>query len=231
MTTDLRNLPAEVLGRLRDGYGDDLVDNRHSGLWIDFRGRTLEHRAVPRLELRTDNDGNPILDGYATVYDHPYDVAGGAPYGWTEIIARGACDKSVADQDDVFLFFDHEGLPMARTRSKSLVLESDRMGLRSEAHVDRTSPYSMEIVSRVQRGELDAMSFAFTALRQEWNEDYTVRTILELKLFDVSVVSFPANPATVVQARNIQPDAADVRAGRSLALAKAQADRLRFASA
>lgn len=228
MTTDLRTLPAEVVGRLRDGYGDELVDGRHAGLWIDYRGRTLEHRAVPRIELRSDDEGNPVLDGYATVYEHAYDVAGGAPFGWSEIIARGAADKSVAEQDDVFLFFDHEGLPMARTRSGSLVLESDVMGLRSEAHIDRSSPYSMEIVSRVARGELDAMSFAFTATRQEWNDDYTERRILELRLFDVSVVSFPANPATVVQARHDKP-AADP--GRSLALARAQAERLRLASA
>lgn len=227
MTTDLRNLPSEVVTRLRDGYGDDVVDNRHSGLWIDYRGRTLEHRAVPQVELRTDEFGNPILDGYATVYEHAYDVAGGAPYGWSETIARGAADKSVAEQDDVFLFFDHEGLPLARTRAKTLMLESDAMGLRSEAHVNAQSPYSMEIVSRVQRGELDAMSFAFTAVRQEWNEDYTERRILELRLFDVSVVSFPANPATVVQARHREP----APVGRSLSLARAQADRLRLASA
>lgn len=226
MTTDLRNLPAAVVERLRDGYGDDLVDGRHAGLWVDYRGRTLEHRATPRVEWRADDEGNPILDGYATVYDHAYEVAGGAPFGWSETITRGAADKSVAEQDDVFLFFDHAGLPLARTRSGSLVLESDGVGLRSEGHIDRASPYSMEVMSRVQRGELDAMSFAFRAVRQEWNEDYTERRILELRLFDTSVVSMPANPATVVVARS----AARPEPGRTLALAKAQADRLRLSA-
>ena len=50
---------------------------------------------------------------------------------------------------------------------------------------------------------LDAMSWAFQALRQEWNKDYTERRIIEAKAFDQSVVSFPANPATVVDSSRI----------------------------
>lgn len=215
---DLRNLPAAVLDRLADAFGSEAVNERHRGVDIDYRGRTLEHRAHRGVEIRKTDDGDPIITGYATVYDHAYPIWGGAERGgWDEVIVRGAADKSVTEQDDVFLFFDHEGLPIARSSSKSLRLESDKIGLFSEGIVDQRSPWSMEIVHRLERGDLDAMSFAFQATRQEWNEDYTERFITEVKLFDVSVVSFPANPATVAQVRATAP----VASGMPLALARA----------
>ena len=91
--TDLRNLPDPVRARLADGYGADFLAERHRGFDIDYRGKTLEHRATPRIELRAAADGSPIITGYATIYDHSYEVAGGAPYGWDETIVRGAADK------------------------------------------------------------------------------------------------------------------------------------------
>lgn len=213
--SDLRNLPDVVRRRLTEGYGPDFLDERHRGFDIDYRGKTLEHRATQRLELRTGTDGVPVIAGYATIYEHAYDVAGGAPYGWTETIVRGAADKSVAERDDVYMFFDHEGLPLAATKAGTLTLESDKIGLYNESRIDTRSPWSMEIVHRLERGELDAMSFAFRATRQEWNDDYSERFITEVKLYDVSVVSNPANPATVVQLRkspNAMPRRADAEA-------------------
>ncbi len=223
---DLRNLPTVVLDRIRDAYGADVLDERHRGFDIDYRGRTLEHRANLGVELRAADGEDPGLTGYATVYDHPYDIWGGPDRGgFTETIVRGAADKSVAEHDDVFLFFDHAGLPLARTASKTLLLESDKIGLFSEGRLDSRSPYSMEIVHRVERGDLDAMSFAFQATRQEWNADYTERFITEVRLFDVSVVSFPANPATVVQMkRTTEP--APAPGGMPLGLARAIAASL-----
>lgn len=200
--TDLRNLPDPVRERLTEGYGADFLSERHRGFDIDYRGKTLEHRATPRVELRSLADGTPVVVGYAAIYEHAYDVASGPPYGWTETVARGAVDKSIEERDEVYLFFDHEGLPLSATKAGTLTLESDKIGLFNESRIDARSAYSMEIVHRLERGELDAMSWAFRAIRQEWNADYTERRILEAKIYDVSVVSFPANPATVVQLRS-----------------------------
>lgn len=219
---DLRNLPAVVRERLTEGFGNEFLSTRHRGFDINYRGNTLEHRATPRVEVRQTEAGEPEVYGYATVYEAPYEVMGGPPWGWSETIARGAADKSVREQDDVYLFFDHDGLPMASTKSGTLTLASDQVGLYNESRIDPRSPYSMEIVSRLERGDLDAMSFAFRALRQEWNEDYTERRITEVKLYDVSVVSYPANPATVVSVRSDRP----ATRGMSLATARAHLDAL-----
>lgn len=219
--TDLRNLPPEVLERLSTNV-PDLVGERHRGFDIDYRGHILEHRATPRVEVRQSDDGPPEIVGYATIYDHPYDVAGGAPYGWSETIVAGATAKSITERDDVYLFFDHEGLPLSSTKAGTLTLESDKVGLFNRSVIDPRSAWSMEIVHRLETGDLDAMSFAFRVLRQEWNDDYTERFITEVKLYDVSVVSFPANPATVAGIRSDAPPTP----GMSLITARAIAEAL-----
>lgn len=231
MLKDLRNLPDGARRRLVDHFGADVLDHRHRGFDLDYRGNTLESRATRRVEVRAAADGAPTIVGYATVYEASYDVFGGPPYGWTEIIAKGAADKSVAEQDEVYLFFDHEGLPLASTKDRSLRLDSDRIGLYNESTPDARSQFNMEIVHRLESGVLDAMSFAFRVTRQRWEDEAgeeadpmsaPVRRILEVKLYDVSVVSFPANPATAVQLKSSRS------AGMSLTEAKAAVDALRL---
>jgi HK97 family phage prohead protease len=232
MLTDYRNLPDVVRQRLANADID--LDQRHRGFDIDYCGKTLELRATQRVEVRRLTDGSPEITGYASVYDHGYDVFGGPPNGWTEIVARGAADKSISEQDEVYLFFDHDGLPLAATKAHTLTLESDRIGLYSEARVDPTDPLSMAVVRRLERRELDAMSFAFKVTRQRWEDDdghemdpmtAPVRRIQEVRLFDVSVVSFPANPATYVQVRE------NGDGGLSITEARTQWDALRHPAA
>lgn len=219
---DLRNLPPEVLSRL----SANAVDLRAERLEVVDRGRVLEARSFATGELRADDDGNPIVDGYATVYEYPYDVAGGAPYGWSETIAEGACTKSVRERDDVRLLINHDGIALGRTKSKTLDLDSDNIGLRFGSTLDGGSPLVQTLKSAMDRGDMDECSFAFQVLRQEWNADYTQRRILEVKLFDVSVVTYPANPAAVAQLRGDAPTPTPVPTGMSLALAQAQATQL-----
>lgn len=225
---DLRNLPDAVIRRLSDAGQYDSYGIRHRGALLEAGWDQRARLAGNRVECRADNDDeNPVLDGYATVYDHSYEVMGGAAsgWGWDETISAGACDKSVSERDDVYLLLDHDGLPLASTKAGTLTLTSDKVGLLSIGRPDMKSAYNGEVVMRVRSGELDAMSFAFVVTRQEWNGDYTERFITELKLYDVSVVKWPANPATHIHARNVDNP---VSAGHSLVLAQAQAEALRL---
>jgi HK97 family phage prohead protease len=188
-----------------------------------------ESRAVSGLELRSGGDGNPVLTGYALVYDTRYDIGGGPSNGgFTEVIARGAATKS-AKEADVRLLVNHGGVPLARSKSGTLTLESDDIGLRVSAELDAANPVVAELRSAMDRGDMDEMSFAFRAITQEWSDNYELRTIRELKLYDVSVVTFPANPATVAQLRETTDpveSATTVPSGRSLALARRQYEAL-----
>lgn len=210
MPTDMRKLPPQVMERL-SAAGVDL-GQRMAGFDVDRGPRILEQRVVSqdqaslRVETR-DEAGQQVIRGYASVWGYEYDMYGGPEnYGWTESVEAGAATKSLNENDNVRLLFDHEGLPLATTRAGTLRVEDDKFGLYTEADPDSRSSYSQEIVSRLDRGELDSMSFAFSVVRQEWDATYTRRWIREVRLFDVSVVNYPANPATVVGlARNQRP--------------------------
>lgn len=214
---DLRRLPEPVLRRLQD---HDL-DVRTNAMSVVRAGAIIESRVSDRVEIRRDDDGNPTLDGYATVYEHPYPVAGGPPYGWNEVIAAGACAKSVRENDDVRLLVNHDGIALGRTKSGTLTLASDEIGLACTSLLDARSPLVQTLASAMDRADMDEMSFAFQAIRSEWSPDYLERRITEVKIFDVSVVTYPANPATVAQLRGTD-DLPAPTAGVPLSLAQAQ---------
>jgi HK97 family phage prohead protease len=195
----------------------------------------VEHRRLADVELRMDGDV-PVLEGYALVYEYRYDIGGGPEDGgFTEVIARGAAAKS-AGEADVRLLVNHDGVPLARSRGGegTLQLKSDDVGLKVRAELDPANPTVQELRSAMNRGDLDQMSFAFKVPRgegrQEWNSDYSLRTIREVQLFDVSVVTYPANPATVAKLRSdeapVEEATLEVVPTRSLDVARAQAERL-----
>lgn len=152
--------------------------------------------AYSNLEVRAEGDGNTLV-GYASVFDSPSE-----PMPFIEYVKRGAFSKTINDGADVRLLIDHEGVPLARTKSGTLVLEEDERGLRVEADLDPSNPDAARIISAMKRGDLSQMSFAFRTVKDNWNNDRTVRELREVQLFDVSVVTFPAYEETVAELRS-----------------------------
>jgi HK97 family phage prohead protease len=177
---------------------------------LQLLGSPERRIATGKIEVRAmdDNPNTYCVRGYASVAEHPYEVYGGPERGgWIETVKRGAFDVTLAANPDVCFLLNHEGAPLARTRSGTLALRSDNTGLESEAIVDRRDPEGQALEVKMERGDLDQMSFGFRVTRQQWNEDYTERDIVEVNLAggDVSVVNWPANPATsmsIVSARS-----------------------------
>lgn len=218
----LNSLPAEVRDRL-GAPPATLVD---AGLAARSAGNIVEARGY-KIESRVNDDGTVHLSGYATTWDTSYEVAGGPPWGWVESVAKGAATKSLAERDDVRFLNNHEGLPLARTKSKTMTLTADDLGLFVDVpSLDLRNPASQELNSALDRGDVDQMSFAFMVLRQEWNDDYTERRILEVRLFDVSAVTYPANEATIIALRAAHDEKQETSGGMSLNYALAIASSL-----
>lgn len=119
--------------------------------------------------------------GYAALYD---DEAHG------ERIANTAFRKTVNDGADVRFLVNHDGVPLARTKSGTLTLDAeDPRGLGVVAELDRSNPRVQELESAMRRGDLDQMSFAFSVIQERMDEG--VRELQEVKLHDVSAVTFP----------------------------------------
>lgn len=185
--------------------------------------RELERRVYPaRFEVKAAPDGTGgtkySLRGYATVYDRPYQMWD--QHGeYRERVRPGAGKKTLSESPDVVLRMDHAGIPLARTKNGSLQLAEDSTGLDSFApQLNGSRSDIRNVVTAVEDGILDEMSFAFRTMRQRWADDYSDRDIDEYNLHrgDVSVVTFGANPNTSVALRAQDLDVMDEDAARVL---------------
>ncbi|AEK08067.1 capsid maturation protease [Mycobacterium phage Schatzie] len=175
-----------------------------------------EHRAIPmdRMEVREDSDENTlVLEGYASTFEQ-YEMYGGPSngYGWIEQLDRRAFDKTLREKPDLHLLVNHAGTPLARTKSGTLDLSVDDKGLKVVARLDKRDPDVQSLAVKMERGDMDEMSFAFRVKAQKWEatdefpeDDQALRTITEVSLHkgDVSVVNFGANPTTSVGLRSL----------------------------
>lgn len=171
-------------------------------------------------EIRADASGIKV-SGYAAVFNEAADIAG----MFREIISPGAFTAAIA-RDDVVFLVNHDGLPLARTRSGTLKLSEDAHGLKIDTELDPEDPDVRAIVGKMKRGDLDKMSFAFRATKQVWDEgqDPPVRTIIAAELFDVSIVTSPAYDGTSIALRSLD----DARKEQKRKNFNAAAQRLRM---
>ena len=167
--------------------------------------RMSENKETRFFELRAEADidsDDLIFTGYASVFDSPYRVADSRGV-YNEIVNPGAFSKTLDEQDDVKFLINHDGIPLARTKSKTLELREDEHGLFVKAKLDESNPKVAEIASALKRGDLSEMSFGFHAIKDEFSDSGETRTLKELRLLDVSVVTWPANPATLASIRGV----------------------------
>lgn len=169
-----------------------------------------EHRSIPidTFDLEDSSEDTLVIKGYASTFQ-PYEMYGGPSngYGWIEQIDRGAFERTLKESPDLHLLINHEGLPLARTKSGNLDLSVDNHGLHVVARLDRSDPDVQRLEPKMRRGDMDEMSFAFRVKGQKWestpefkDDPEALRTITEVSLHkgDVSVVNFGANPTTSV---------------------------------
>lgn len=174
-----------------------------------------EWRAIPmdRIQHRADDEDDNLftVEGYASTFEE-YDMYGGpANYGWIERIDTSAFDKTLREKPDLHFLINHAGTPLARTKSGTCKLEADEHGLKVVATLDKRDPESMGIFVKMERGDMDEMSFAFRVKAQEWraadgfdDDNQSYRTITEVSLHkgDVSIVNWGANDTTSIGIRS-----------------------------
>lgn len=165
--------------------------------------RTMRQiRSVPsKFETREDTSGDLYISGYFSVFNSDYEIWPGA----TESIADTAFDDALAD--DIRCLIDHETrLVLGRNKAGTLVLKVDSRGLWGEVKINPNDQDAMNLYERVKRGDVDQCSFGFDILEEEFEDkgDSVHWTIKRVKLYEVSVVTFPAYTETSVSARKAQ---------------------------
>lgn len=146
------------------------------------------------LEMRADGDGRTFR-GYAAVFNADSEPLG----GFTERIAPGAFRRSLTSHGwDVKLLANHDaGRVLGSTRAKTLKLTEDERGLWVEATLpDNTD--GRDIAESIRRGDIDSMSFGFSTQPggESWSADGSIRTLTDVKLYEVSIVAWPAYSST-----------------------------------
>lgn len=161
---------------------------------------------VRAQEPTADGNGTLLIVGTPIVYDTPTTI--NDPTGsYTEVIKRGALDG--ADLTDSRLLVNHDltRIPLART-PKTMQFKITDKGLEMTAELPDTEE-AKAVYTAVKRGDLTGMSFAFTV--PEGGDSYdaktNTRTITKIaKVYEVSLVNFPAYPTASAEARSARAE-------------------------
>lgn len=145
------------------------------------------------------------FEGYAAVFDSLSEDLG----GFRERIARGAFTQALTRGDDVRALFNHDAnYVLGRTTAGTLRLSEDDHGLRFEVDAPDVG-WVRDLRESVKRGDINQCSFQFTVDKESWDESdklNVVRTLEDVRLYDVSLVTYPAYAATSASARSLKRD-------------------------
>lgn len=173
------------------------------------------------LAIESRASGQRKIVGHAAVFDSPTLIGG----MFREQVAKGAFIRAIRE-DDVRALIDHDpSLILGRKKAGTLRLQEDTIGLRVEIDPPDTQA-GRDIMISLERGDITGMSFGFMTRKQEWDESSNppLRTLRDVELLDVSVVTYPAYPETDVALRSLE---AERRAKNDLA-AKERQERRRL---
>lgn len=152
------------------------------------------------LEVRQATaDEPPVIRGYAAVYNSETDLG-----EFREVVRPGAFADAIG-RDDVRALFNHDpNYVLGRNRAGTLKLDDDSDGLKVLIMPPDTQ-WARDLITSMDRGDVNQMSFAFSVDKQEMNYEQTrgkpLRELQAVTLYDVSVVTYPAYPETSAQAR------------------------------
>ena len=160
---------------------------------------TRQMRSIAsKFETRESEDGL-FIEGYFSVFNSTYELWPGA----TESVAPGAFENTLGG--DIRALIDHETrLVLGRNKSGTLELREDSHGLWGRVKINPNDQDAVNLYERVKRGDVDQCSFGFDIVKEETEvrDDGSVHwTIRDVKLYEVSVVTFPAYTETSVSAR------------------------------
>jgi uncharacterized protein len=173
-----------------------------------------ERCILTNAEFRAgEKDGRKYIEGYAAVFD----VA--ADRGWyTEYVRKNAFNKTIKESDIRGLFNHDENYILGRNTAKTLELSTDDHGLFFRDYYNSDAEWIRgQVVDPIVRGELSQCSFSFKVVGengQKWftekyknsngiEIDRDARELLELRLYDLGPVTFPAYETTIVSARSL----------------------------
>jgi len=167
------------------------------------RKNQIERRNYVVSELRaiTEEKGLRHIAGYAAIFNAMSD-----DLGWfREKIEPGAFAESIQIDDIRALWNHNSNYVLGRNKSGTLTLSEDAHGLKIDILPPDTQ-WARDLMVSIDRGDVTQMSFGFETLSDRWEtvDKQEIRTLVKVRLIDVSPVTFPAYPNTEVGLRSLE---------------------------
>ena len=154
--------------------------------------RDREYRSM-EMRISDSEEVNYAVEGYASTFER-YKLFEDEGVDYFEQIDPRAFDN--ADMTDCVFRVDHEGPVYARTSAGTVEVWVDEHGLAQRTDLSKTQR-ARDLYDDIKAGNYPKMSFAFTVAEDHYDRATHTRVIDRIaKVFDVSPVSFPANPTT-----------------------------------
>lgn len=151
--------------------------------------------------FKTRSEGeDKYIEGYFIRFNEETELWPGA----FEEVSPNCIDESLKNNDIRALFNHDTGIVLGRTSNNTLELKKDDIGLFGRVKINPNDKQAMDILARIERGDINACSFGFNIIDEEIQnrDDGTVKFILKkIDLHEVSPVTFPAYPTTSISAR------------------------------
>jgi HK97 family phage prohead protease len=192
-------------------WGIDPLDPGPARRWLEREVERIrdERTEMQHTEIRTldtelravDESSNGMsFGGYAWRYNEP-----SLPLPFTERIAAGAFTRTLKSRNDIRAYYNHnDEMLLGSTRAKTLRIEDRADGGYVEIDLPDTE-LGRSTAYHIRRGDITGMSFGFSTVADEWSQDGNERTLNEVRLHEVSVVSgVPAYPTTTASVRNLK---------------------------
>jgi HK97 family phage prohead protease len=194
---------ASIKARIRSAakkFGIQIADDSNSGSnSVPTGGVERRYFPLSGVQIETRQGGSPVIRGYSAVFNSLSKNLG----FFKERIAPGAFARSIREDDIVALFNHDPNYPLGRTSNGRLKLHEDSRGLHMQVSPTATS-YAADLVTNIRDGTVPGQSFSFTNAKDTWSREdgIEVRTLVGMRVLDVSPVVFPAYTATDVQVRS-----------------------------
>lgn len=189
------------------------------------RDLALDAAGARLIRAAGDDGAAPVFTGHAAVFDSRTTIGDPLRWGWYESIARSAFDKTLSEGDARFLIDHASALLVARKSAGDLRLSTDGVGLAVEADLDQELSYVRDLTRNVEQRRITGMSFGFWVVRDTWTTETVmvdldgeerefevdVRVIEEVRLQEVSAVTFPAYEDTDAGLRSMADSVREAR--------------------
>lgn len=176
---------------------------------VDTLGRERYRARLDAAAVERRAEGQAIgFKGHAAMFGKRTWI-GPKRWGFWEVVGDSAFTKTLGEADVRFLINHDPNLLLARNKAATLRLSEDAKGLAVDADMAPVS-YATDLAVLLERGDISQMSFAFEVVKDSWEElddGNELRTLEEVRLWDVSVVTYPAYEDTDAGLRSFAFDA------------------------